>query len=392
MSLTAGFTPATAAPRAGPLAVAWGLPVLLSAEAALWHLWPSPRGPAAAMAGFGAAFLIALAVSSAARDLVIEATSDLSHVTRFWLAVLHGGVFVLPLLITRAQGHPAPWPVGCVALALLLCLRLVRAEACHLLLATLLVLWWGLLALRPDVPAAWPLAALGLILIALGVTHVHFRHVHFRRSGAGYGPALLAGPVTMALALPAGWGLWWLIPDSLFVPPPAPASGGSGPAPLVMTGEMRVGLQRLLLELLALTVLGMAVIIVLGRWLKRWRGRPRPVPIEVADFSSEQAMWDVPPEPRRRRRVGHTPREQIVEAYLHAVDAMVRRGWDFPASMTAREFWETAAGRHFPAREALGVLTDLFERAKYGEGAADSDGLRSAFSAAREVLTSVEHR
>jgi hypothetical protein len=193
-----------------------------------------------------------------------------------------------------------------------------------------------------------------------------------------------------AAAVPTALAIWAVIPDRVFTPAPVVVDEHEPAAPPILTEAQQTEVIRLLVELAAITALGLAAIIALGRFMKRWRTRRPPVPIDLLGETPEVELWELPPKPRRRVHRGRSVRERIIAAYLNATGAMAGRGWEFPEAMTAREFLAQARERAFLGRASLGALTSLFERAKYSSQALTDEALHDAESSARGVSEAVK--
>jgi hypothetical protein len=361
----------------------WALPTLLSVTAAVWLLWPTHGAAAGTAIAFALATALCLLIPALARSVVMDLVGQLDYQLKFWLTMAHVGIFILPLVGFGFTQAKIPWPIGCVTLCLPLSAGLVFPRSCHYLLANLIALWWGVVAMRPDISPMLPLLAIALMTLACGVTHIHFRHVAFRRTAPPLTSALGGAALTLLVALPVALVLWWLLPDALF--DRAPAVAEETVRDLSRRPMGRGVIVRLLFETTVVVALGIGLIVATGLIVKRLRSQGRPIALEFLDEEAEGMLFDLPAPVRRVRRRGGTLRERIIAAYLNAVERMQSRGWAFPASMTAREFRAEADARVFAGRDPLGELTSLFERAKYsGAEIAESEADR-ARRAARAV-------
>jgi uncharacterized protein DUF4129 len=378
--------PITGLPSAVPLIVSWALPTLLSVTVAIWTLWPMRDTALGATLAFGLATALCLLIPVMMRGLVMDLTGQLDYQVKFWLMMAHLGIFILPLVDFGFMREPAPWPIGCAALCLPLSAGLVFPRSCHYLLANLIALWWGVIAMRPDISPALPLVAIALMTLACGVTHIHFRHMGFRRTAPPHARALGGAALTLLVAMPTAMALWWLLPRALFER--APAAAQEVARDLSHRPVGRGEMVRLLFEVTLVTALGVGLIVAAGLIMKRLRSQGRPVPVEFLDEGGESALFDLPAPVRRPRRRGGTIRERIIASYLNAVERMQARGWGFPGSMTAREFRAEAETRVFAGRDPLGDLTALFERAKYSDAEIGESEADRAHRAARRVTRS----
>jgi hypothetical protein len=378
-------TPETRGPSALPVVVLWEVLTLLSVEAALAMLVPPQAGRLGWMLAVGGVYAFVFLLPAFARSALLELTSGLEYAVKVQLMLLHVGVVILTLEALRLNDRGDLWPLACVALGVPLSIPLVSARAFHYLLADLLVLWWGVTALRPDISPVLPLAAFYLMVVGCGAVHLHFRHMRFRRSGLTLTPVWLAALILFAVAVPTALGLRGLIPAPVFhAPPPAAPE-----APVLYHPPVEIDsgeLLQLIFESVLVIVAGIAVILIAGRILKIMRQRHPPIPFEWPDDTVVAEEWHYE-EPRRRRRRGHggDARERIIVAYHEAADHLRALGWSFPPPMTAREFLGVAEGHEFAARSALADLTGLFERAKYSEDDLHRADLRAARKASRAV-------
>ncbi|MBN1475782.1 DUF4129 domain-containing protein [Candidatus Sumerlaeota bacterium] len=375
--------PITGLPSPVPLIASWALPTLLSVTVAVWALWPVRSAAVGSAIAFALATALCLLIPVVARGVVMDLTGQLDYQLKFWLMMAHIGIFTLPLVGFGFMSETAPWPIGCAMLCLPLSAGLVFPRSCHYLLANLIALWWGVVAMRPGISPVFPLTAIALMMLACGVTHIHFRHMRFRRTAPPHGQALGGAALTLLAAMPIALALWWLLPSALFERAHTVAEEvvrDIAPRPMG-----RGDIVRLLFETTFVVALGIGLIVATGLIMKRLRSQGRPVAVEFLDEGEEGALFDLPAPPRRARRRGGTLRERVIASYLNAVERMQSRGWAFPTSMTAREFRTEANTRVFAGRDPLGELTALFERAKYSDAEIDESEADRAHRAARGV-------
>jgi hypothetical protein len=94
-----------------------------------------------------------------------------------------------------------------------------------------------------------------------------------------------------------------------------------------------------------------------------------------------------PPRPERRLRPG--VRGRIVGIYVAFLRQAARLGWLRPSHLTAPEFASLVVRE---PRGAVGRLTEIFVRARYGPDEPTEEDARAAETAAREALGRLRER
>jgi hypothetical protein len=141
-------------------------------------------------------------------------------------------------------------------------------------------------------------------------------------------------------------------------------------------------------RLLALLVLAGGGGVYLVRKTLRPAGEAEPI-LEESIESVTLADEAIPEPPKVDRRVRPGMRGRVVGLYVAFLEHAARLGWLRPSHLTAPEF---AALVVREPGEALGRLTEIFVRARYGPDETSEDEVRAAEGAAREALARLRDR
>jgi hypothetical protein len=141
-------------------------------------------------------------------------------------------------------------------------------------------------------------------------------------------------------------------------------------------------------RLLALLVLAGGGGVYLVRKTLRPAGEAEPI-LEESIESVTLADEAIPEPPKVDRRVRPGMRGRVVGLYVAFLEHAARLGWLRPSHLTAPEF---AALVVREPGEALGRLTEIFVRARYGPDEPSEDEVRAAEGAAREALARLRNR
>ncbi|HEV8254409.1 MAG TPA: DUF4129 domain-containing protein [Vicinamibacteria bacterium] len=141
-------------------------------------------------------------------------------------------------------------------------------------------------------------------------------------------------------------------------------------------------------RLLALLVLAGGGGLYVVRKTLRPAGEAEPVLEEAIESLTlaDEAIAE-PPKPERRLRPGM--RGRIVGIYVAFLQHAARLGWLRPSHLTAPEFASLVVRE---PEGALGRLTEIFVRARYGPDEPTEDDARAAEGAAREALVRLRER